>query len=135
MNRESQIIMVLTLLMGVAAILASGCGPASQEVPLTAHDNGRQIEIHRGQALNISLPGNPSTGYIWQLDEVDEQILLQKGKPNFEPKSNEVGAPGLQTFRFQAVETGETILRLVYRRPWEDDVKPLQVFSIRVSVR
>jgi inhibitor of cysteine peptidase len=44
-----------------------------------------------------------------------------------------LGAPGIQTLRFQAAQVGQTRLRLVYRRPWEEDVPPAEEFSLSVE--
>jgi inhibitor of cysteine peptidase len=52
----------------------------------------------------------------------------------FEPKSDLVGAPGVETLRFQAVDSGETTLQLVYHRPWEAGVAPLETFAALVIV-
>lgn len=57
------------------------------------------------------------------------------GEAGFEPESEVIGAQGIQTLRFEAVNVGKTALKLVYRRPWEEDVEPLETFSIKVVVR
>jgi predicted secreted protein len=41
----------------------------------------------------------------------------------------------VEVFRFEAVEAGETLIELVYHRPWEEGVEPLETFSIQVIVR
>ena len=127
---------------GVVAVLllvlisAAGCGStAKAEVKLGANDNGRQIELKKGQPLVITLEGNPTTGYTWAAVELDEQILRQTGEVEFNPESDLVGAPGVQTLRFEAVAAGQTDLKLVYHRPWEEGVEPLATFSVRVVVR
>jgi inhibitor of cysteine peptidase len=121
--------------VGMVVILCSACNSPLQEMALSSRDNGRQIQIGQGQTLAISLPGNPSTGYLWQVDTVDDQVLAQTKAMTFTPASEEVGASGLQTFHFQAIRSGEILLRLVYRRPWEKKAEPLKAFSIQVSVR
>ncbi|MGC9358653.1 MAG: protease inhibitor I42 family protein, partial [Anaerolineae bacterium] len=45
------------------------------------------------------------------------------------------GAGGVQVFRFRAATTGRTTLELIYHRPWEEDVEPLQTWSVEVVVR
>ena len=102
------------------------------EVRLGLEDRDRLIVLNIGQDLVISLEGNPSTGYTWEVAAVDESILRQVGEVEFEPESDLVGAPGEMILRFQAVEPGRTQLALVYWRPWEKE--PLETYSITVNV-
>jgi len=123
-------------LLLVAVVLAAVSGCASKTaLALEAKDNGRQIELEKGQTLAISLEGNPSTGYTWEMVESEDSILRQVGEIEFEAESDLVGAPGTQTLRFEAVESGQTELKLVYHRPWETDVAPLETFTLQVTVR
>ena len=71
------------------------------------------------------------------MGSVDEAILAQKGEVEFDDSGREnlVGAPGVEIYRFEATEAGETSLILVYQRPWEEDVEPLETFTIQVVVK
>lgn len=125
---------IALLLVAVVLAAFSGCATKTA-LALEAKDNGRQIELEIGQTLAISLEGNPSTGYTWEMVESEDSILRQVGEIEFEAESDLVGAPGTQTLRFQAVESGQTELKLVYHRPWETDVEPLETFTLQVTVR
>ena len=127
--RRNEISVLLAFL-----VLAAGCGPA-KEVKLDATANDRQVELKKGQTLVITLESNPTTGYRWEVVEPDEPILRQMGEPEFKSESEAVGAGGTETFRFEAVNAGQAALELVYRRPWEEDVEPLETFSLQVVVR
>jgi len=118
----------------VSSVMVAGCSP-SGEVKLEAKDSGRQIEIEKGQSLVITLASNPTTGYRWEVAELEESILRQVGEAEFQPQSDLVGAPGVEILRFETVKAGQTPLKLVYHRPWETDVDPLETFSIQVVVR
>ncbi len=124
---------VVLLLVAVALMAVSGCA-AKPALALEAKDNGRQIELQKGQTLAISLEGNPSTGYTWEMAESEGSILRQVGEIEFKAESELVGAPGTQTLRFEAVEAGQMELKLVYHRPWEKDVQPLETFTLQVTV-
>jgi len=102
-------------------------------VRLSAKDNGRQIELTEGPLLTLSLEVNPSTGYMWEVEKVDENVLRQSGEIEFEQESNLLGAPAKQIIRFQAVAPSQTSLKVVYRRPWEKDVEPANTFSLQVQ--
>lgn len=128
MEKVLKVVVFLSLLL--AAL--SACG-GSKEVNLDAGDNGNQVELNMDQTLVISLEGNPTTGYTWEVAEVDEGVLRQVGEAEFEPESDAVGAGGVQLLHFEPVSSGQTVLDLVYHRSWEDE-QPQETFSIQVTV-
>lgn len=117
----------------VSLVLLDGC--ISKEVMLGPGDNARQIELNKGQTLVITLEANPTTGYTWEAEEFDEHILRQAGETKFQPQSSAIGAGGVQTLSFEAVNAGKTSLKLVYHRPWEKNVELLKNFSIQIVVK
>lgn len=115
-------------------LLAAGCSPAS--TPLTMSDNGRQVTLHPGDRLVIALEGNPSTGYTWEVVQVDSSLLSEQGPVQFKAASTGlVGAPGIQTLTFKALKAGTATLTLGYLRPWEKGVLPANTFQITVSIQ
>jgi len=127
-------LLALGLVIILSALIFSGCGPA-KEVKLDAAAHGSQVELQKGQTLVITLESNPTTGFRWEVVEIDEPILRQIGEAEFKPESEALGAGGTETFHFEAVNAGQTALELVYHRPWEEDVEPLETFSLQVVVR
>lgn len=132
--KKMHFIAVLLVVLG----LLVGCGSSSseeiKEVMVDMEDNGRQINIFIGQILVVSLEAQPSTGYTWEVVELDELILQQEGNPEFQPASGGIGVPGVQIFRFEATGSGETDLSMVYHQPWVEGVEPLETFSIHITV-
>jgi len=131
---RAAVIAVLLLTMA----LATGCA-STKVLKLDAGDNGSQVELEKGRVLSITLESNPTTGYRWEVEESGEPVLSQIGEATYELESGRddklVGAPGLETFQFEAMGTGDATLKLVYHRPWEEEEEPLETFSIRVTVR
>lgn len=123
---------VVMLLM---TMIAAGCGPTG-EVRLDMADNGGQVEMEVDQTLVISLESNPTTGFRWELIEVEDPILQSMGEAEYQPSESKevVGAGGTEIFRFKAVSTGQMTLTLVYRRPWEEGVDPIETFRLIVIV-
>jgi inhibitor of cysteine peptidase len=125
---------LLTLLL--ALTLATACSPQQQEVKATIADAGREMQLKKGQTLVVTLEGNPTTGYSWEVAEpLDEQVLRQVGEAEFEQESEALGAGGVQILRFEAVNAGKFTLKLVYHRPWEEGVEPLETYSLQIVVR
>ena len=106
------------------------------EVQLSAADEGRTIELAAGQDLVVSLESNPTTGYGWEVSEIDGAILAPVGDAEYAQGGAEgmVGAGGVETYRFSAQGPGQTTLTLIYHRAWEKGVEPLETFSIKVIV-
>jgi inhibitor of cysteine peptidase len=120
-------------LMGLL-ILTTGCG--QQKLALTAADNGSQVEVAVGQQILVTLDGNPSTGYSWDVKDLETSLLEQVGEAKFESSAPSlVGSGGTQTLTFKALQAGTTTLTLVYHRPWETEVEPIDTFSVTVVIR
>jgi inhibitor of cysteine peptidase len=118
----------------VLAIALAACTSAADAIILHAEDAGKTVELAIDQELVIELEGNPSTGYSWEVGALDSAVLAPVGEAEFTPESDLVGAGGIMVLRFQAVAAGESELSLVYHRPWEEDVEPLETFTITVIV-
>ena len=128
---KAKLILVMSMLV-MSSLALSGCGPPG-EIVLADGDDGKEITLQQGQPLVIRLEGNPTTGYTWEVKEVDTSVLRQVGDINFESESDVPGSGGIQALRFEAAGTGETTLLLVYHRPFETE-DPLETFSLDVTV-
>ncbi len=106
--------------------------PDFEEIRLTEVDNGGLAELGKDQVLVINLESNPSTGYSWEVAEINQNLLYQMGEVEFEPMSALLGAPAKQILRFKPISPGQSTLRLVYRRSWEKGVEPAKSFSLQV---
>ena len=130
-DKLMRIVVVMSFFLGMA--LLSGCG--TNGVHLTDADNGKQVAVKSGDVIDVTLESNPTTGFSWQLTEMDNAILKQVGEVEFESDGRNIpGAGGTETFRFEALSTGEVALTLWYMRPWES-VQPLEIFTIQVVVQ
>jgi inhibitor of cysteine peptidase len=110
-----------------------------EEVNVDENDDGSQVELEQGQILVVTLESNPTTGYRWEVAEIQESILEQMGEAEFKPSQTGeppmTGAGGWEIFRFKAISAGQMTLQLVYRRSWEEGVEPINTFSLQVVVR
>jgi len=112
--------------------------PIPETMNLTENDNGGQVTLKMGQEMLVRLGSNPSTGFRWQVEKVDEAVLQQVGMAQYEPAEPggtlKPGQAGQETMRFQATGAGQTNLILAYRRPWEDDAAAEKTFILQVVV-
>jgi inhibitor of cysteine peptidase len=132
---KSKLHTTLFFIAFVAIILSTaGCG--SGGVALTAKDNGTAVTVKTGDTFTVKLEGNPSTGFTWEAKDLDTSILEQVGDPKFSGGvPGMVGSGGILTLTFKALQAGTTTLTLIYHRPWETDVAPIDTFLVTVTVK
>ena len=112
---------------------------AAEQKPLavTSADNGKTLTAKVGQAIVVSLKGNPTTGYTWILAGIDSPAVALDGKIKYQENAHPegmVGVPGMFQAKFKALQPGKATVKLEYRRPWEKDKQPAETFSITISV-
>ena len=111
----------LAMIGCVLAFCLSACESSDNTVYLSDSDSGRTITLNRGDGMEVTLSGNPTTGYAWQLVSVDAQVLAQDRDPVYYPASDMVGAGGSYVFHFKAMGSGQTTLNLANRRSWNGE--------------
>jgi inhibitor of cysteine peptidase len=129
-------ISVLIILLLITSFLV-GC-TKTNEILVKADQNEEMVEVQTGDMLVIELPGNPSTGYAWEVENLDTMILEQVGEIEFnQTQSDEpiVGAGGTMIIRLKALTSGETAIKLIYHRSFEKSVDPLDTFFLNVVVK
>ncbi len=125
------------LVPGLVLLLFSfvACGQSGRTpITLSEADSGKTVELNKGDTLVITLVGNITTGYNWEMLQ-DPAILRQVAGPQVTPDSKALGAPGKIALRFEAVKTGQASLELVYRRSWETGVPPQKTFEVTIVVK
>ena len=141
-SRMTGIVPAATLLAfsGVLILALAGCGTA-QEVSVTQTDNGSAVTVPKNGTLQVSLYGNPSTGFGWVVVEDAGGILKQLGdpvvqavKPNASASGPTVGMTERQTFQFDATKAGSGTLQMEYKRSWETTVPAEETFALDVTV-
>ena len=112
----------------------ASCGddaPVDDVVSITESRDGTTVRLEPGQRLEVTLEGNPSTGYNWTTLRVDPAVLRVVGAELAQPETALLGAPGPVTLCYEWAGPGTTQLELGYLRTWEDE-PPLDRFLVTV---
>jgi len=128
----------LFLILTAALFVLVGCSPAqarAKTVTLTEADAGKTIELQNGNLLVVVLDGNITTGFNWEMVPQTPAVLEQLGEPEATPDSSALGAGGKISLKFQAVQTGQASLTLIYHRSFEKDVPPEKTFEVTILVK
>lgn len=134
MSRWENRLWLLTI-ASLTLLLAVSCGPKGKGHQLTEEDSGQKVTLEVGQTLTLTLKSNPTTGYQWQIRDLDEAVLKLSGYEYKADKPITLGSGGVDVWSFEAQAPGQTTLRLEYVRPWKEGKEPIQTFSVEVVVR
>ena len=88
-----------------------------------------KASIKIGETYEWKLESNPSTGYGWQIRNVEEGITVDS---EFITKSDLCGAPGIQVLKIKAELAGTFRLMADYARPWEH-CEPLETKRLEIT--
>jgi predicted secreted protein len=117
---------VLPLRGGIAAAVAAEWEPElapGHTLSLSSQDNGRTINLRRGEQLRLVMGGNAGTGYRWVINTIDRRQLQLVGAelwsdpgPLIGPgrRPGLVGGPQQTTFLFRVIGNGASDLQLKY---------------------
>jgi inhibitor of cysteine peptidase len=103
-------------------------------VPLTLSDSGKMIQLNSGDTFAAQLPENPTTGYRWAIQSIDNKVLeLQTSEYSLAANSG-MGGGGQHVFTFRAKAAGTATLQLKEWRDWEGDASITRRFNLMVQV-
>lgn len=125
----------LALVAGVLALVLVLTGGEVDGIAriLREPDSGAVVEMEPAQQVLVEVEGNPTTGFTWEVAEIDQRVIAPAGDPQYESESDADGSGGTYTFRFEVVGPGETEVVMAYRQSWTD-VAPSRTFTFRVVV-
>ena len=125
---------MIKLLILSFIFLITKCDSTLKITSLNKEHNGKQIQISQNQKITITLDSNPTTGYIWTNTDSSIKIIRQIKKTKFKASSKKMGAGGKQSFIFEAKDIGDTELKLIYHRPWEKNIAPIDTFIVNIKI-
>ncbi|MFJ3075615.1 MULTISPECIES: protease inhibitor I42 family protein [Pseudomonas] len=124
------------LLVPLSLALLTACAQQpKQAVELDAESEcPKRLQV--GQALTLTLPSNPTTGYRWLVQNPASNVLRSLGPEVYSAPEDAgiVGSSGISSWRFEARAAGEGHLVLVYQQPWAPEVRPVQTFDCAIKV-
>ncbi len=116
---------------------------------ISIHDKGQDGSynvVKPGQKFIIEIDGNPTTGYVWFLEQPEKlnrdivapMNLKDNNSADYYQHPNEemmAGVGGIYRFKFQAGfdHFGSADLNFIYKRSWESDIDRKRVVHIHIS--
>ncbi len=100
---------------------------------ITQDDEGKDFELQQGDTLDLTLAGNPTTGFRWWLESGGEPAC-ESVSESFDAGAGTVGSSGVYRWVFRAAGPGQGRIKLVYGRRRQDS-PPARAFEVSVNVK
>lgn len=104
-------------------------------VVLKKQDSGKEIDVKRGDVIQIELEGMGGAGYAWYLGDLDTQYIELLSQETKVLSGGRIGAPVLGIWRFSVKEKGTTQIGMDHYRQWEGVGKSTDHFWIKLNIR
>ncbi len=106
----------IALAMGLG--LSMGAASAKEDVTLTLTELPGQIRLIPGEAVELRLATNVTTGYSWTAKVRGDKNAVSVGKGMYNaPETDLVGAPGTTSWLIIAEEPGTATVRILATPP------------------
>jgi inhibitor of cysteine peptidase len=135
---------LLLIIMCVTTLSVSSCTVTSVEyhVELTCDQfagNAKyiytsEIAMEVGDKIVLELCSNQTTGFKWDYEMTTEDIVDEIDYKYIAPEEGVVGAPGMESWTFKAVQKGTTQIKMEYSQPWEGGTKAEHTYTLTVTV-
>lgn len=120
------------ILIFFISLFLFGCNGAPTEYT----NPDQTITIDKGNKFIIKLDENRTTGYQWKFSNSSGEHLIKLiRKKHIPSKSKKLGAGGQVKLLFKAIGKGNTILPLVYVRPWEKTKSPKKKKTFKIEIK
>jgi len=93
------------------------------------------FEIEIGDKIYVELCANPSTGFAWSYEMTGDTALKEEDHDFEEPEGDVPGAAGKETWTFEGIEKGTTVINMDYSQPWDGGIKSEWTYLINVIVK
>ena len=139
---KKTIILIIILLL--TAIPGFSCFVTSRETHVeldcdefaenpTSIRNDFEVEV--GDKIYVDLCSNPTTGFEWSYEISGDQAVKEEDHDFQEPGSDLAGAPGTETWTFEATKKGTSVINMEYSQPWEGGMKNEWTYTMTIKVK
>ncbi len=127
--------------LGIGLLLMSSCTTSHDyNLAVTCEDfednpnNESEFTLEVGDKVRIELCSNPSTGYSWEYEIADMDIIMEEDHDYEEPDSDLLGAAGTEFWTFEATNPGNTEITMDYTPPGTGSTEDAWTLVMNITV-
>lgn len=112
-------------------IISTAVNSSNLENQSNSRQQGNNISIKKDQEFNLYLKSNPTAGYEWI--PIFNASNVKLVSHSFKPSSMLMGASGTDTFVFKGMSLGTTLIKMLYKRSWENNSVAEKKFVVSIT--
>lgn len=130
------ILIILGLMFFFPKKIEHGMKKSISTHTITKQDNGKEVSVNVGDIIQIELEENGTTGYVWQIDNLDKTYfeLVSEDTKKTTADNNIAGAPVIGIWQIKALKQGSSSIKMDYFRPWEGRESAIDHFVVNLRV-
>lgn len=101
---------------------------------ISLHDRGKTFQVSLDDKVSIQLAENPTTGYQWQLNEINNPALILQYSDFLTTAESNLGSAGTRVFTFIAQSPGVVKIHLKLMRRWMSPDDVIDNFEVAVCI-
>lgn len=102
---------------------------------LNQRHQGKRLLVEPGKPFRIELTANPTTGFNWYLDGLDESYFQVKASGYIASRNGRIGASGVSYWEIVPLKEGIGMIRLLYYRSWEGKDKAVDKYQVKIKIK
>jgi inhibitor of cysteine peptidase len=91
-------------------------------ISLDENANGQMIRVAANDVIEINLDETPTTGYKWEISELDRQHFQLLSEDYKLYGGDAMGGGGIKKIQLKSIGSGSGCVRLENKQPWSGDV-------------
>jgi predicted secreted protein len=120
----------------LALICGISCSHGAETVIVNKKFHNREIKVRVGSTIQLELEELATAGYAWTIQNLDtahfEVLKVQtKSTPS---KGDLAGASIVKTWQIRPIKQGQSELKLLHHRVWEDEKAASDAFVLKVRI-
>lgn len=126
------------LFIFIAVFLFSNCKAMKPDsiIVITFSENkqGASITAHKGDTLQVKLPMNSGTGYVWELSN-KPHLCIQSNTEYEDVKKRLPGATMNEVVNLRIAAKGQEDIIFIYHRPFEKNLPPAKTKTLHLIIQ
>ncbi len=106
----------------------------NNKINISQTDSGKTISVCTGDIVVINLPENPTTGFQWKMDAINNNTVILEKEMFSELGNGGIGSGSTKSYVLKTLTSGNHYIQLKHWKAWEGERSVDKRFGITLSI-